>query len=597
MNSNVDDQKSSENISTSYNSTVTTTVALSNSTHSGPFNPLNFLLIWVDADIDLSKEDYQNTLTQLRSVVDDVNIFLQPDQCIQFLNSMASRKTFVIISGPLAQQLLPNIHSMPQLDAIYILCENKFQLEQWAKEWIKVKGVHTDIMLICQSLQQAVRQANQDSIAVSFLMVGENASGQNLNQLEPSFMYTQLFKEILLEMGHDTQSFEDFITYCRNGDYQSPINITRFKNEYHPELAIWFYTNTSFLYSLLNHSLRMMEVDTMIKMGFFIHDLHHQIEQFHQKQIGNYYGKPFIVYRGQGLCTNDFEKLLKTKGGLMSFNNFLSTSKERNVAEDFAVSNIWRETGTVGILFEMTIDPSISSTPFADIEELSNFKTDNEFLFSMHTVFRICEIKKINENYPLYQVDLKLTADDDQELRTLTERIRGAVGNGTGWQRIGQLLLQISRFDMAEEVYKAQLERTSDENEKALYYNQLGCVKNNQGDYDNAVHFYEKALEIRQKTLPPNHPHLATSKNNIGVVYHSMGEYSQALSFHETALEIRQKTLPQNHPDLATSYNSIGVVYHSMGEWELDVSSLFFIPNTRCHSPFRTSVSLKKPHF
>ena len=40
-----------------------------------------------------------------------------------------------------------------------------------------------------------------------------------------------------------------------------------------------------------------------------------------------------------------------------------------------------------------------------------------------------------------------------------------------------------------------------------------------------------------------------------------MGEYSKALSYYEQALEILQKTLPANHPDLATSYNNIGLVY------------------------------------
>ena len=71
------------------------------------------------------------------------------------------------------------------------------------------------------------------------------------------------------------------------------------------------------------------------------------------------------------------------------------------------------------------------------------------------------------------------------------------------------------------------------------------------GEYLKALSYYEKALEIRQKTLPPNHPDLAISYNNIGSVYDKMGEYSKALSSYEKALEIRQKTLPPNHPDLA----------------------------------------------
>jgi hypothetical protein len=88
-------------------------------------------------------------------------------------------------------------------------------------------------------------------------------------------MYTQLFKEILLEMTYDEQSIKHFISYCRNGNYGSPTNITRFKNEYNPHLAIWWYTYPSFVFSLLNDALRMLESDTIINMGFFVCDLHH----------------------------------------------------------------------------------------------------------------------------------------------------------------------------------------------------------------------------------------------------------------------------------------------------------------------------------
>jgi hypothetical protein len=46
--------------------------------------------------------------------------------------------------------------------------------------------------------------------------MGEGGSIQNLNQLEPSFMYIQIFKEILLEMEHDEKSITDLAIYCLN---------------------------------------------------------------------------------------------------------------------------------------------------------------------------------------------------------------------------------------------------------------------------------------------------------------------------------------------------------------------------------------------
>ncbi|CAF4262922.1 unnamed protein product, partial [Rotaria sordida] len=54
----------------------------------------------------------------------------------------------------------------------------------------------------------------------------------------------------------------------------------------------------------------------------------------------------------------------------------------------------------------------------------------------MHTVFRISEVQKIDTQSPLYQVDLKLTSDDDQQLRQLTGHIREESSGNTGWHRM-----------------------------------------------------------------------------------------------------------------------------------------------------------------
>jgi tetratricopeptide (TPR) repeat protein len=545
-------------------------------TSSDAFHPRrrivgNYFLVWLDVSIDQSNQDCQNILAELRDIVSNVNIFTQPDQCIDFLSEVDDIKAFMIVTGAMGQQIIPLIHDIPHLDEIYLYCPNKTAYEQWAKQWVKVKGVHTGMTSIYEALQLAVKQCNQDSIGVSFLTMEEVASSGNLDQLEPTFMYTQLFKEILLSMEYDRKSIKDFTTYCRNGDYGSPSNINRFENEYNPRLAIWWYTFSSLIFSMLNAALRLLEADTIINMGFIIRDLHHQIERLHQQQLSNYRDTSFIVYRGQGLSKMDFEKLLKSKRGLISFNNFLSTSTNREISIFFAESTL-EKIDTVGILFKMTIDPCMTSAPFASIHDMSSNDTEEEILFSMHTVFRIGDITKMDNNKSLYQVDLTLTSDDDQQLRTLTNRIREEAEGNNGWTRLGTLLLDIGQFNKAEELYNGLLEKTSKDSSKASCYNNLGLVKFHQGEYGRAIGYYEKALEIHQKTLPSNHTQLAILYSNIGGLNGHIGVYPKALSFHEKALEIQQKSLPPNHPLLATCYNNIAVAYHQMAEWSKALS-------------------------
>jgi hypothetical protein len=63
---------------------------------------------------------------------------------------------------------------------------------------------------------------------------------------------------------------------------------------------------------MLNRALRLMYVDAIIKMGFFIVDLHRHIEKISEEQFNKYsVGEIFILYRGQGLFKTDFNQLSK----------------------------------------------------------------------------------------------------------------------------------------------------------------------------------------------------------------------------------------------------------------------------------------------
>jgi tetratricopeptide (TPR) repeat protein len=152
-----------------------------------------------------------------------------------------------------------------------------------------------------------------------------------------------------------------------------------------------------------------------------------------------------------------------------------------------------------------------------------------------------------------------LTGDKDRQLYVLTERMRQEATGLTGWHRLSKLMIELGQYDKAEELHEVLLKQAGDGSGKAAIFNNLGVIAERQGKYEEAITINEKALEIYQKTLPANHPLLATSYNNIGNVYTSMGEYSKALSHYEKAIEIFEKALPANHPSLATSYNNIGL--------------------------------------
>jgi tetratricopeptide (TPR) repeat protein len=169
----------------------------------------------------------------------------------------------------------------------------------------------------------------------------------------------------------------------------------------------------------------------------------------------------------------------------------------------------------------MTMDPSITSTPFANVRDVSYFQGEDEILFSMHSIFRIKHIKQMDSsNNRLWQVDLALTSDNDPELFALTEYIRKETfPSKQGWYRLSNILVTLGQFDKAEALCDVLLARTSDDRQKGSIYHTLGMVKYNQQKLADAIQFFEKSIEFMQKFPSPTQGELLVSYNNIGVVY------------------------------------------------------------------------------
>jgi len=528
----------------------------------------NFHLVWLDENIDENNDDYHNSITKFRQIINTVNTFTDIDECIDFITT-TKEMVFMIISEAFYEMVLMVTSNISNVSSIYIFSHNKMQVETSDKKFPKMKGIFTDVKLMCEALKQTAYECDHNAVSISFIKSTNTSSKKELDTLDCSFMYTQILKEILLTIDFNEVHINEFLTYCRenlDGNTSELKNVDIIKKEYRNHPPIWWYTYQSLLYSMVNRVLRLMEVDAIIKMGFFIRDLHEHITTLHAEQflrIDN--KKSFTLYRGQGLSESDFNQLRHTYGGLLAFNNFLSTSFDRAVSNAFAES-VTDKPDLIGVLFIMKIDPSILGTPFANLKDISYFKQE-EILFSMHSVFRIGEVKQLNGNPRLWQVQLALTSDNDPQLKQLTEKIQEETQGATGWLRLGKLLIKMAQFDKAEELYKILLKETTDQGEKSYLFHHLGSIKDNQGRYTEALEYYEKSLEILKKTLPAHHPDLATSYSNFGLVYNRMGEYSKALEYYEKDLEIKKKALPANHPDFASSYNNIGLVYDSMGEY------------------------------
>ncbi|CAF3752387.1 unnamed protein product [Rotaria sp. Silwood1] len=378
-------------------------------------------------------------------------------------------------------------------------------------------------------------------------------------------MYIQLLKEVLLQMEVDDKAKKELFQFCRktNIGILGRMNIIgEFERYYHMHTPMWWYTRESFIHDMINRVLRLQDIDAIIQTRFFIQDLHQQIERLYEPP-----SKKLTLYRGQGLSYGDFQQLRQLKGGLYSFHYFLSTTMDRDTALTFAQS-ARQDSRLIGIIYHINIDPvSLKSALFASLDNESYYKVENEFLFTMYTIFRVGEIIQLEPE--LWQVELSLTSDNDKDLKKLTEDIRQATQGSTGWSRLGKMLLTMGKFDKAEKVLQILINKSSEDDLEELghLYHLMGLVKENKKEYDQAMVFYEKVLNIYRSLPDSNYLYLTKLYNDIGSVYLFKKEYSKALEYYEMALTIQEKSNPLNYSDLVITYGNLAEIYKHLRDY------------------------------
>lgn len=358
-------------------------------------------------------------------------------------------------------------------------------------------------------------------------------------------MYSQLIKEMLtdIELEYDEDYMGTFVDVCHAENEDNDIqlaNITCFKATYKNHSPVWWYTKEPFLYTTVNRALRTQDVTTLFMLGFFIRDLHQQLIELQQMHLCNQSLR--VVYRGQALLDSECERLRQNIGGLLSFNNFLSTSADHDVSLMFARS-ARDDPNQVGVLFRMNLDcPSNSIlSPFACLTDVSFYPHEQEVLFSMHTIFRIIDVREVDPR--LWLVELDLTTDEDEQLSELLKQLREEihVSGVFNVDKVGQLCLKMGDFDGALEVYQTLLELFPDNYVFLTYvHHHLGLVHQNKNAFDEAIVHYEKAIDIRRTLMSENevNRHSVMTYANLSTLYIEKGDLAQGRRYCERALAL-----------------------------------------------------------
>ena len=175
-----------------------------------------------------------------------------------------------------------------------------------------------------------------------------------------------------------------------------------------------------------------------------------------------------------------------------------------------------------------------------------------------------------------YFKSLKIAEDILNEAKELSEKQDAQEGMSTSYNNIGIIHAQKGDYDQALDFFLKSLqlvEELGDKNGMANSYNNVGLIHKKEGDYDQAIDFYFKSLKISEELGDKNG--MANSYNNIGSIYSDKGdsqldkeiqrdEYNQALDFYFKSLQLFEEIGDKN--SMAASYNNIGSLYLMQGK-------------------------------
>ena len=137
----------------------------------------------------------------------------------------------------------------------------------------------------------------------------------------------------------------------------------------------------------------------------------------------------------------------------------------------------------------------------------------------------------------------------------------------------GNVYYRLGENDNALKYYKKALDVKEkvlgkEHTETAHSYFFVGFIYERLGDFNNAFEYYKQDLDIKEKVLGKTHPHTAISYNIIGSVCSKHNDYDKALKYHQKALDIQENILGKEHPDTVSSYNALAWTCHLMSKYE-----------------------------
>ena len=338
----------------------------------------------------------------------------------------------------------------------------------------------------------------------------------------------------------------------------------------HFDNAIWWYScNEAPIFDQMNNILRLENFELLMCHRYYISDLCQMIERIHAQHK---FTRKCRVYRADKLSLSDFETLktsMTEKNARITINGFISTSRNEKISLEYAASKLSKQGDDVVILYEITIDPAIPCSAYADIQSISFHPREEEILFNMGSTFEIDEIENDKTNPKIQRI--KLTAREFN--LNLIDEMKAKVkqsSQATLSILLVRYLIELGEDRVSKRYLNQLIESKQLQNDVnlVLVYNCLGDIHLRQELYGEALSYYRQALDAQARLEFSNNTAMAEVYNKIGQAYLGLNQLDEAQQNLEEGVRVQKREPKYSQQHLASLYCSLGRVAYARRDWD-----------------------------
>ena len=435
---------------------------------------------------------------------------------------------------------------MSQFTSIYLLGQDEHIDPSYQQLFPKLRGVFSRIESVLEQIGSQVTLVTNDFFVIERLP-------------KSSIVIRDLLKKIVLvEMDYHHDVKKDLIELARQSYPEQSTLIDEFERDYTPAKAVWWLTRRCFLYSIINDARRAVGWSQLLKIGFFIRDVHQQIER--SGHVSNKRSEQRL-YRGQGMTEKEFDVLRNHLSGFYTSKNFLwATTNPKHALADARLAST--KSGLYGVVFRIQVAASI---PFFVLDSEYTRDSPNsslKILCSVDQIFRRGKYRRVEGR--IWQVDLVLLDEQHPDLNSCRESLTENLSGDTACEQLISYLILTGQSDLNKQFCEDLILSQSIRNSKQLgmVHQKLAAACQKEEDFLKALTHYKQAVKHYLTVLPANDAHFCAIYHQIAIVLYLQKDLPQALKYAKHSLSIALRASNVRHLQLADLYHLIGEIFY-----------------------------------